>query len=95
MTKILVAAIAGAMLGFGILATGAAQAAPASAVGLETPHSGVQTAQMRRRRAVRRSMRGRRMGYGAARPSQAGNARNPERPIRQQNQGQTTGGPRY
>lgn len=35
-------------------------------------------------------------GYSRrASPSQAGNAKDPSRPIRQQNQGMTTGGPRY
>jgi hypothetical protein len=40
---------------------------------------------------TRRSM----MRARRAAPSQAGNARDAQRPVMQQQQGQTTGGPRY
>jgi hypothetical protein len=54
---------------------------------------------MERRRMMRskRMMRSNRAmrSMNRSRPSQAGNARDPNRPVRAQSQGMTTGGPRY
>lgn len=69
-------------------------AAPASPVGgLATPATQIETVRYGRRYRARRYR-----GYGYGRrsaPSNAGNARNPNLPPSQQNQGQTSGGPRY
>lgn len=91
MKKLLLPLAASAFLGLG-LAPAPVSAAPTGAVQIATPDSGVAEArmtrrEMRRRHAIRRSMRNR------SRPSQAGNARDPSRPVMRQNQGQTTGGP--
>ncbi|HMO28390.1 hypothetical protein [Enterovirga sp.] len=81
-------------------------AAPTGAGPIAAPASGIETIRHVRHhharhydRHHRRSYRHGRRYHAAPRrayaPSQAGNARNPERPVYQQNQGQTTGGPRY
>ena len=95
---ILSALAAGLLMGASALTP--AGAAPAAPGAIATPESGVeQVRHTRRHRAYqRRMMKRRAMRRGASRmyaPSQAGNARNPERPVYQQGQGGTTGGPRY
>ena len=81
-------------LAAGLFAAAApAIAAPAPPDGIGTPAAQVETAGYGRRHRVRRYR-----GYGYGRrysPSNAGNARDPSRPVSQQNQGQTSGGPRY
>ena len=77
-----------------------AGAAPVGTMPVAAPESAVdQVRHTRRHRAYQRRMMKRRMMYRRGSrmyaPSQAGNARNPERPIYQQGQGTTTGGPRY
>ena len=79
------------------------QAAPAAPAGVQSPATGAEPAQMRRRKAVKRrmtrsrAMRGRamrsRMMSRRASPSKAGNARDPNRPVGAQSQGNTSGGP--
>lgn len=102
MKKLVFSALA---VGF-LFATAPVLAAPAGAQPLAAPPSGVEAAShVRHHRAWRhdryrhRAYRHGRRYHAAPRrayaPSQAGNARNPDRPIYQQNQGQTTGGPRY
>ena len=109
MTKYLVSALAAVAFGALSLPATTANAAPVAPFSLEQPGTGIEQAQMSRRemrhrrmmrqrmmrgRMVRgRMMRGRMMRRSA--PSQAGNARNPSRPVMRQNQGMTTGGPRY
>lgn len=94
---ILPALAAGLLLG--ATAVTPAGAAPAAPGAIATPDSGVDNVRhTRRHRAYQRRMMKRRMMRRGSRmyaPSQAGNARNPERPVSQQNQGGTTGGPRY
>lgn len=74
-------------------------AAPAGTMPIAAPDTSVDTVRHTRSHRMRqRRMMNRRMMRGGSRayaPSQAGNARNPERPVYQQNQGQTTGGPRF
>lgn len=74
-------------------------AAPVGTMPVAAPESGVDTVRhTRRHRAYQRRMMKRRMYRRGSRmyaPSQAGNARNPERPVFQQGQGGTTGGPRF
>jgi hypothetical protein len=89
MTRFFLPAVATAFLAFGV-ASAPASAAPAAPVQIEKADGVTQVRYMGRRHMMRRHMRSR-----AYRPSQAGNARNPSRPVRQQNQGQTTGGPRF
>lgn len=76
-----------------------AAAAPVGTMPVAAPDSAVDTVRHTRRHRMqqRRMMKHRMMRRGsrAYAPSQAGNARDPERPVHQQNQGQTTGGPRY
>lgn len=73
-----------------------ATALPASPLGVSASPSTslveVRMTRMERRMMRRNSMMRRR---NMRRPSQSGNARNPSRPPMMQNQGQTTGGPRY
>jgi len=75
-----------------------AGAAPASAVpltpaGVALPDSGIVSARMSRREMRRMRMKRSRMSRRAARQRDSINARDPSRPVRQQGQGQTTGGP--
>lgn len=80
-----------------------ASAAPAGFATIATPDNGLaEAAYYGRRRPMMRPHAYRRPMYRrpvAARrsyaPSQSGNARNPSAPVNQQQQGQTTGGPRY
>lgn len=80
-------------LAAGLLAAAAPViAAPARPDGIQTPATQLETARYGRR------YRYRHRGHGYGRryaPSNAGNARDPNRPPSQQNQGQTSGGPRY
>jgi hypothetical protein len=90
--KLLLPLAASAFIGLGF----AASAAPVSGVQIATPDTGVSEVrmtrhEMHRRHMMRRSM----MRSRRAAPSQAGNARDAQRPVMQQQQGQTTGGPRY
>jgi hypothetical protein len=98
MTKLVLPALAAALL-LGSASIGPVSAAPAGATPIAAPDSGVDTIRhTRRHRAYQRRAMKRRMYSRGSRmyaPSQAGNARNPERPVYQQNQGMTTGGPRY
>ena len=75
----------------------AATAAPTTASGLsgfvDNPIVEVQVSRMERRRMMRQNRAMRRSNR--SRPSQAGNARDPKRPVRAQSQGGTTGGPRF
>jgi hypothetical protein len=88
MKKLLLPLAASAFIGMGF-AVAPALAAPVSGVQIATPDTGVSEVRMTRREMHRRHMtRSRR-----AAPSQAGNARDPQRPVMQQQQGQTTGGP--
>jgi hypothetical protein len=95
------AVAAGLMFGVTLPASTAANAAPAAAAAIATPESGVESVRYMRQSHYRRRAMHRRSAYRgrvsrrARAPSQAGNARNPERPVYQQQQGQTTGGPRY
>lgn len=98
MTKAILPAIAAGFL-LAAAAITPAGAAPVPAGAIATPESGVDNVRhTRRHRAQQRRMMKRKMYRRGSRmyaPSQAGNARNPERPIHQQGQGGTTGGPRY
>jgi hypothetical protein len=106
MLKFVIPALAAGML-LGTAAVSPSSAAPVGTMSVAAPESIVDTVAYRRqhrmhrrhmmrsrmmkRRMMRRSMM--RQGMGSMyRPSQAGNARNPERPVYQQNQGNTTGG---
>jgi len=92
MRKFLLPLAASALMGLGFAAA-PASAAPTSGVQIATPATGVSDVRMTRREMRRRhTMRRSTMGRRAA-PSQAGNARDPQRPVMQQQQGQTTGGP--
>lgn len=78
--------------------SGPAMAAPVAAQPIAAPESAVQAIRHRRwhrRRAYRRSLYRRGAPRRAYAPAKAGNAKNPERPVFQQNQGGTSGGPRY
>jgi hypothetical protein len=86
MNKLLLPIAAAAFLGVGFVSA-PVSAAPTSAVQVATPDSGLSAVRTTRREMRRRSRR--------AAPSQAGNARDAQRPVMQQQQGQTTGGPRY
>jgi hypothetical protein len=86
MNKLLLPIAAAALLGVGFVSA-PVSAAPTSAVQVATPDSGLSAVRTTRREMRRRSRR--------AAPSQAGNARDAQRPVMQQQQGQTTGGPRY
>ena len=86
---ILFVSVAAALVGFGLTAP-TASAAPAGVTPIAQPGSGVEEARVRRRR-----FRYRRYNRRRAAPSNAGNARDPSRPVRQQNQGTTSGGPRF
>jgi hypothetical protein len=93
MNKLLLPVAAAALLGVGFVSA-PVSAAPTSAVQVATPDSGLSEVrmtrrEMRRRHMMRRSM----MRSRRSAPSQAGNARDPQRPVMQQQQGQTTGGP--
>ena len=96
----LLGAIALTALGFG-LALSPASAAPAAPLGLSALHDSpivdVRMSRMERHRMMRHRMMRHRMMRRSRRmsPSQSGNAKNPSRPVRMQNQGTTTGGPRY
>lgn len=102
MRHLMLSAVAAAALLAAATASGVATAAPARPGAVAAPGSGLEAAQYRARpHGWRRGMHRRPMGYRgrvgrrAYAPSQSGNARNPERPVFQQQQGQTTGGPRY
>jgi hypothetical protein len=86
MKKLLLPVAAAALLGVGFVSA-PVSAAPTSAVQVAAPDSGLSVVRTTRRELRRRSRR--------AAPSQAGNARDAQRPVMQQQQGQTTGGPRY
>jgi hypothetical protein len=95
MNKLLLPVAAAALLGVGFVSA-PVSAAPVSGVQIATPDTGVSEVrttrhEMHRRHMTRRSM----MRSRRAAPSQAGNARDAQRPVMQQQQGQTTGGPRY
>ena len=94
MFRFLAPALAVATVALGLGATAPASAAPVPAVGINMPIDGVQEARMTRREMrARRMMRERRMmRRSMRRPAASGNARNPSRPVRMQNQGNTTGG---
>ena len=93
MRKFLLPLAASALMGLGFAAA-PASAAPTSGVQVATPETGVSDVRMTRREMRRRHMMRRStMGSRRAAPSQAGNARDPQRPVMQQQQGQTTGGP--
>ena len=93
MKKMLLPLAASAFMGFGFAAA-PVSAAPTSAVQIATPDSGISEVQMSKREMRRRQMMRRStMGSRRSAPSQAGNARDPQRPVMQQQQGQTTGGP--
>lgn len=96
MLKLVIPALAAAGWVAAVALPTAASAAPAGFAPVALPDTAVEESRyMRRRPMMRRSMYRRRgMGRMAA-PSQAGNARNPSAPVSQQQQGQTTGGPRY
>lgn len=90
-------ALAGGLLLAGT-AFAPAGAVPARHDGVATPASGVEIVRhtrKHRRHLRRKGMRRHGTGRRAYAPSQAGNAKHPERPVYQQGQGQTTGGPRY
>ena len=92
MTKTIMIAAAAIGLSLG-WAMAPASAAPAAPVGVAGAHlEQVVPAQMRRRRAMRRRVMRRRSMR--ARRRDAINARDPSRPVRQQMQGTTSGGPR-
>lgn len=83
-----------ASLGFGGVGASAAPVPPQGLSSLQVqPATEVRITRMERRRQMRRSqmMRNRNM----RRPANAGNAMNPSRPPAAQNQGGTSGGPRY
>lgn len=96
MTRYVLPAVTAVLIGSAaLMAPAGASAAAFGLSGLEKPSDGVQQARMRRRhhwrqRYTRRGGMGRR-----ASPSQAGNAKDPNRPVRAQSQGDTTGGPRF
>ena len=86
---IVFASAAAALIAWGLTAPNAS-AAPAGVTPIAHPGSGVEEVRMRRR------FRHRHRRYNARRvPRNAGNARDPSRPVRQQNQGTTSGGPRF
>jgi hypothetical protein len=93
MKKLLLPLAASALMGLGFAAA-PASAAPTSAVQIAAPDTGLSEVRMTRREMRRRHMMRRSM-MNRSRPSQAGNARDAQRPVMQQQQGQTTGGPRY
>ena len=70
-----------------------ASAVPFAPAGVALPDSGIVPAQMSRREMRRMRMNRSRMSRRAARQRGSSNARNPSRPVRAQNQGQTSGGP--
>jgi hypothetical protein len=92
MRKFLLPLAASALMGLGFAAA-PASAAPTSGVQIATPDAGVSEVRMTRREMRRRHMMRRSTMGSRSRPSQAGNARDPNRPVMQQQQGQTTGGP--
>jgi hypothetical protein len=90
MRKFLLPLAASALMGLGFAAA-PASAAPTSGVQIATPETGVSEVRTTRHRMHKRHTRS---GMASrSRPSQAGNARDPNRPLMQQQQGQTTGGP--
>lgn len=93
MMKFVLPLAASAAMGLCLLGA-PASAAPASTAQIAAPDFGITDVPMTRGRRHHRHHRHYR-GSARYRPSQAGNARNPEAPVRQQLQGQTTGGPRY
>lgn len=97
--KIFVIPALAAGLLMGTAAVAPAGAAPFGTMPVAAPESAVDTVRhTRKHRMHQRRMMKRRMYRGnAARyaPRNAGNARDPERPVYQQGQGNTTGGPRY
>ena len=106
MKSFLLAGVAAATIGCAAFFTSPVSAAPVAPGSVEQPASGVAQTQMRReRRMMRRNMRRSRMMNrrgmsrrsmmnNSASPANAGNARNPNAPVMQQNQGQTAGGAR-
>lgn len=96
MKAFLLSAAAATALVVATLGSGGASAAPAGFGAVAVPDTAVQESRsMGRRRMMRRKMyRSRGMGRMSA-PSQAGKARNRSAPVGQQQQGRTTGGPRY
>lgn len=68
----------------------------ANTLGVSSAADGLTQVRWRRHHHYRHHRYRRHYGHSRrASPSQAGNAKDPSRPIRQQNQGMTTGGPRY
>ena len=70
-----------------------ASAVPFAPAGVALPDSGIVPAHMSRREMRRMRMNRSRMSRRAARQRGSSNATNPSRPVRAQNQGQTSGGP--
>jgi hypothetical protein len=66
-------------------------AAPVGTIPVAAPKSAVDTVAYSKKRSMKKRMY--RTNSGPYAPRNAGNAKNPERPVYQQNQGGTAGGP--